>query len=251
MAVIIERMAQARGTAAQWAASNPVLLAGELGYETDTFVIKFGDGVTPWNTLPPPALAPRDSPAFTGTPTAPTPAPGDSDTSLATTAFVAAAITAALLASHPIGSIEVNVSGTNPGSYLGGTWAAWGTGRVPVGVDTGQTEFDTVEETGGFKTHTLIAAEMPAHSHGGATGTVSADHSHSFPGKSSATTTAGGSSIRVTDVGGLGGGLGTTGTGNTSGSSAPHTHTISSEGGGGPHNNLQPYITCYMWKRTA
>lgn len=251
MAVIIERMAQARGTAAQWAASNPVLLAGELGYETDTFVIKFGDGVTPWNSLPPPALAARNSPTFTGDPKAPTPAPGDNDTSIATTAFVQAAITAAILAMHPIGSLEFNVTGTNPGTYLGGTWIAWGTGRVPVGVDTGQTEFNTVEKTGGFKTHTLVTAEMPAHFHGGATGNVSNDHTHTIPGKSSDTTTAGGSSIRVTDVGGLGGGLGTTGSGTTGGSSANHNHAISSEGGGGAHNNLQPYITCYVWKRTA
>ena len=38
-------------------------------------------------------------------------------------------------------------------------------GRVPVGRDSAQTEFDTLGETGGAKTHTLSTAEMPSHEH--------------------------------------------------------------------------------------
>lgn len=57
-----------------------------------------------------------------------------------------------ILASHPIGSIEINISGANPSTYLGGTWVAWGTGKVPVGVNTNDTDFNTVEKTGGSKT---------------------------------------------------------------------------------------------------
>lgn len=45
------RMQQRRGTAAEWAAANPVLTAGELGVETDTGVIKFGNGTSTWNQL--------------------------------------------------------------------------------------------------------------------------------------------------------------------------------------------------------
>lgn len=45
------RMQQRRGTAAEWAAANPVLADGELGYERDTKIIKIGDGVTPWLDL--------------------------------------------------------------------------------------------------------------------------------------------------------------------------------------------------------
>jgi hypothetical protein len=41
-----------RGTAQVWRTANPVLKAGELGYETDTHVIKIGDGVNNWNALP-------------------------------------------------------------------------------------------------------------------------------------------------------------------------------------------------------
>jgi hypothetical protein len=50
------RMQQRRGTAADFAAQNPVLSAGELGFETDTKVIKVGDGVTAWNALTTPYL---------------------------------------------------------------------------------------------------------------------------------------------------------------------------------------------------
>lgn len=52
MAIIIERMQNARGTAAQWTSSNPTLLAGEVGYETDTRRWKMGDGSTAWTSLP-------------------------------------------------------------------------------------------------------------------------------------------------------------------------------------------------------
>lgn len=41
-----------RDTASRWAASNPVLLQGEQGYETDTFKMKIGNGVDPYNDLP-------------------------------------------------------------------------------------------------------------------------------------------------------------------------------------------------------
>lgn len=45
------RMLQRRGTAAEWAAENPILASGEMGFETDTKIIKMGDGVTPWLDL--------------------------------------------------------------------------------------------------------------------------------------------------------------------------------------------------------
>ncbi len=40
-----------RGTAAEWIAADPVLLAGEVGFETDTNKFKFGDGTSPWSEL--------------------------------------------------------------------------------------------------------------------------------------------------------------------------------------------------------
>lgn len=46
------RMEQRRGTAAEWAASNPVLGDGEIGWDKTTNEVKIGDGVTAWNDLP-------------------------------------------------------------------------------------------------------------------------------------------------------------------------------------------------------
>jgi hypothetical protein len=89
------------------------------------------------------------SPTFTGTPLAPTASAGTTTTQIATTAFVQTA----LRQSYPVGSVYINAaSGTNPSSLLGfGTWEAFGAGQVLVGLDSTDTEFDTVEETGGEK----------------------------------------------------------------------------------------------------
>ncbi|MCA9340449.1 MAG: hypothetical protein KDA17_06035, partial [Candidatus Saccharibacteria bacterium] len=94
-------------------------------------------------------------------------------------AYVDAAITTAKAALYPVGCIYTNVTGTNPGTELGfGTWAAFGAGRVPVGYDSGDTDFDTAEETGGSKTHTLTASPsgLPAHNHG----VTDPGHSHTI-----------------------------------------------------------------------
>lgn len=68
---------------------------------------------------------------------------------------------------YPVGSIYLSTTAANPGVLMGGTWTAWGTGRVPVGVDTSDTDFDAPEKTGGAKTQTLTAAQsgLPAHNH--------------------------------------------------------------------------------------
>lgn len=90
-------------TPGQWTAQNPVLLKGEIGWESGSVPkAKKGDGTTAWNSLPYAIVpgAPIVSPTFTGDPKAPTPATADNDTSIATTAFVKAAI-AALIAGSP------------------------------------------------------------------------------------------------------------------------------------------------------
>lgn len=127
-----------------------------------------------------------------------------------------------LLKAYPVGSIYLSVSSTNPGTLFGGTWVEWGKGRVIVGVDAGQTEFATVEKTGGEKTHKLTTAEMPSHSH--QIDLVNEGTTDSSDAWQIAQTTK-------------------------------HTYTTytntKTSGGDQPHNNLQPYITCYMFKRTA
>jgi len=70
-------------------------------------------------------------------------------------------------AAWPVGSVFLSVSSTNPATSLGfGTWASFGAGRMLVGFDASQTEFDTVEETGGSKTTTLAITNLPGHTHG-------------------------------------------------------------------------------------
>jgi len=140
-----------------------------------------------------------------------------------------------LLSGYPVGSILMNTLGVNPSTYLGGTWVTWGIGRVPVGVDVSQTEFDSSEKTGGAKTNTLSANEMPVHTH------IQNAHGHTIGRDYDG---SGGSSRWTVHSTGI------SGAGATSPTSSI-TATNQNAGGGGPHNNLQPYITCYMWKRTA
>jgi len=139
------------------------------------------------------------------------------------------------LDSYPVGSIYMSVNNVNPGTIFGGTWSAWGSGRMPVGVDAGQIEFDTVEETGGAKTHTLLATEMPSHTH-------SIAHDHNTNSSVDTTSPTSGNFMRA----------GTTGVvTNTNLVQAATPATSGSAGSGAAHNNLPPYITCYMFKRTA
>ena len=58
-----------------------------------------------------------------------------------------ATLKSTLLNMFPVGYIFMNTSGQNPSTFLGGTWKAWGSGRVPVGVGTGV--FAGVETEGG------------------------------------------------------------------------------------------------------
>lgn len=156
---------------------------------------------------------------------------------------------------YPIGSIYMSVNSTSPATLFGGTWVRWGNGRVPVGVDTSQTEFSTVGKTGGKKTHILTTSEIPGHTHAISAQTVytTYDGSHGHRLAYSSTAAVGGSAARVNGSGTLWSGD------NVTEHNGAHSHNVtipehtanSNSGGGGAHNNLQPYITCYMWKRTA
>lgn len=241
---------------------------------------------------------------------------------------------------YPIGSIYLSVNETNPAKYFGGTWVAWGSGRVPVGINASDENFNAVEKTGGSAAVSLSTEHMPSHTHAiGAhshglnahkhsfttgnqsaghthsisitSGTQSANHTHSIPALSGTAASAGQHSHRiyVRKDNSAGGGTDRVGTdalhaevrassiladgahthsvttnaATSGGNSANHTHAVSgatggisanhnhsgttgaasgntanssqfnsgSSGSGTAHSNLQPYITCYMWKRTA
>lgn len=131
---------------------------------------------------------------------------------------------------YPVGSIYINAAvATNPATLLGfGTWVAFGTGRTMVGIDASQTEFDTLGEEGGAKTHALSEAELPSHFHLSGYG-ADATPRHGTTGSLS--------SVRIDNDGNA-----------FNSTSAAHTSSV---GSGSAHNNLQPYIVVYMWKRTA
>jgi hypothetical protein len=163
--------------------------------------------------------------------TAATQSASDNSTKIATTAYVTTAVAAvdkAVINGHayPVGSIYTSVVATNPATLLGvGTWTAFGEGKVMVGIDSGDTDFDTVLETGGSKTdsHTLTVAEIPSHDHDLYTRGSGADSITSV----SAATQAGPINTDTNSVRPVGGG-------------GAHTHDI-----------VQPYIVVYMWRRTA
>ena len=127
---------------------------------------------------------------------------------------------------YPVGSIYFSVTDDTVEKVqerFGGTWEVFGQGKTIVGVNTSETEFNTIEKTGGEKTHTLTINEIPSHSHRqyvtANSGTVGVRKDWSSDGKAAAAYDQG---INTGAV-----------------------------GGGGAHNNLQPYITVYMYKRVA
>lgn len=166
--------------------------------------------------------------ALSSTVTGATQVLGTNNTTLATTAFVQAA----LQAMYPVGSIYINASdGTNPATLFGfGTWATVGDGKVMVNQDTGDASFDVLGETGGSKdaivvSHTHTASQVA--------------HSHNVYSSAS-----GGSDQTFSVTGGPAGASQTT-------SSAQPAITVDSAGSSGTNANLQPYVVVKMWKRTA
>lgn len=191
---------------------------------------------------------------------------------------------------YPVGSIYISTSSTNPGTLFGGTWQAFGTGRTLVGINTSDGDFNSVEKTGGEKSHTLTAAESGQKNLGAITSSNNnRGHTHTrgtmnITGTAYLSTTEAGYNTVVSANGALSTAVeyvvndgssqsrdfstistsatyrspitlnaSKNWTGATSDENQKHTHTVTISGSNASsaHNNLQPYITVYMWKRTA
>lgn len=119
---------------------------------------------------------------------------------------------------YPVGSIYLSIKSKNPSEIFGGVWKRIAKGRTLVGVDENDTDFSSSEKIGGEKTHTLTISEMPRHRH---------DMNY-------------------------GDSLGGNGTGYAySGTIGSGPAAMLYAGSNQPHNNLQPYFTCYIFVRTA
>ena len=123
----------------------------------------------------------------------------------------------AINAIYPIGSIIIRDDAENMSNFLGFTWEKVFAGRVLVGLDTSQAEFDTIGKTGGEKTHKLTIDEMPSHA-----------HTSKYSGSA-------GTSVGITAMGEQ---LGT-------------STLVNDTGGDQPHNILQPYQVVAYWKRIS
>ena len=182
------------------------------------------------------------SPTFTGTPSAPTAASGTNSTQLATTAFVQSALSIL----YPVGFVLSTVtnyadSAAVVAAYGGTTWVRFGAGKVLVGYDSGDSNFNTVEGTGGSKDAIVVS-----HSHTASTTSTDSGHTHlsnatGLINNNIAWVGTGGAYHRnVNDT------YTATGYANITSST-----TVNSAGSSGTNANLQPYVVVYMWKRTA
>jgi hypothetical protein len=145
---------------------------------------------------------------------------------------------------NPVGSIFTTITNYADSAAVvaamgGTTWVRFGAGKTIVGYDASDTDFDAAEETGGTKD-----AIIPTHTHTASSSSTSTDSGHTH------------SVARGLGASGSGGDALLSGSGVQSGSATAiitteTTTTVNSAGESATGKNLQPYITVFMWKRTA
>ena len=136
---------------------------------------------------------------------------------------------------YPVGSIYMSVRNTNPSQLFGGTWVQWGAGRVPVGMGG---KYNVAEGTGGMEQEQLNATQIPQHRHASKLEINPNSGNEGFMQAAAGVGFVGGEyTSLVVDYSGKAG------------------NPFSISGGDynppNPVSKMQPYITCYMWKRTA
>ena len=142
---------------------------------------------------------------------------------------------------YPVGTIYETTSSdldtvAKMNAHFGGTWEFYGAGKVLV-AKSADTEFDTIGETGGAKTHTLSEAEMPTHSHE-LYGTKTFGEYSSTPLSTNTTLVTNEGAIAKIYW-------------NDSSTGQVKTWKTGNSGGGTAHNNLQPYIVVYRYRRIS
>jgi len=181
----------------------------------------------------------------------------------------------------PVGSVFIGVVSTDPATLLGyGTWSSFGAGRVLVGYDSTDVDFDTALETGGAKTNAISA-------HAGAAVADHASHTHTYadvlnhthavnitdPGHAHTQTTSATDGATTRADSSSGGAVynnvaninsNTTGitattadpaggvaSGTTAGPSATLTHAVTQPSAHTDLSVVQPYVVVFFWRRTA
>lgn len=192
----------------------------------------------------------------------------------------------------PVGAIYMSTTSANPSTFwTGTTWQAFATGKTIIGIDTSDTDFNSVNKTGGSKEVVLTIPNLPIHNHtvGDNTHTHSMNgsgehhhqvnaHTHLVPDhqhqivltawderglvKGHMGSGGGGRELgnEVMDGYAQGGSVwtdvsapGTSAVGNHTHTinATTHSHTLSDTGSNTAHSNLQPYVVTYIWKRIS
>lgn len=151
---------------------------------------------------------------------------------------------------YPIGAIYMSTVSTNPATLFKiGNWEALPAGRVLLaqGTSTWGVNY-SAGSTGGEDKHTLTVSESAPHNHTGNATTSGSTHTHALTMRASHGKSGNGGVPRFGD----GDVWSDYKTQNLS-AAGEHSHaiTINNSGGGQAHNNMQPYLSVYMWKRTS
>lgn len=240
--------------------ANNSSVANKLGTSTvgsATKPVYINNGVASAVSVDLSTLAPKASPGLTGTPTAPTANVDTNNTQIATCRFVRNAIAkfAPMLDTmkkiYPVGSIYISTVSTNPATLFGfGTWEAMPAGRVLLAQ--GKSSWGTTYNagsTGGEATHQLTVGELPKHKPNISMNTINLVGN----GYNALLDNASSNGIITVSTGNASGGGVDVGPKKNFAINASHSHTltISDVGSNQAHNNIQPYLTVYMWKRIS
>lgn len=156
----------------------------------------------------------------------------------------------------------MSITNINPETYLGfGTWQLWGAGRVPIGVNTSDTDFNIPEKTGGNKSinlshvhttgnHTLVTSEIPSHIHytagEGANNSTDLNGDWAIGYYATSNLSDLPYSLRNASTAEI-----KRGRSSATGGNGAHNHGNTGNAGVTAQNIMNPYITCYMFKRLA